>query len=275
MQICLWSIVAMSQAAITTSSGFYATRALLGVLEGGFIPDLILFLSYFYTSKELPVRLSFFWTSLSITGIISSLLAYAIFHLEGAHGIAGWRWLFLLEGLITLVVGIVSIFMMPASAVQTKSWFRPNGWFSEREEKILVNRILRDDPSKGSMMNRKSITPKRLWRGLKDYDLWPVIISSPVTKKKTKTCPDLRTRNDRLYSSKSTGNVSDAHSTLHRIYHLHYQSSHNPTHSRPHYHALIFDLAIWETQPARSGRCASAGLDTTLPHFPCSLARPH
>lgn len=184
MQICLWSIVAMSQAAITGRAGFFATRALLGILEGGFIPDLILFLSYFYTSKELPIRLSFFWTSLSITGIISSLLAYAIFHLEGAHGVAGWKWLFLLEGLITLLIGIASFFMMPASAVQTKSWFRPKGWFTPREEAILVNRILRDDPSKGSMMNRKAITPRRLWRGLTDYDLWPVTIP-PITERGT------------------------------------------------------------------------------------------
>ncbi|OBT56275.1 hypothetical protein VE04_02501 [Pseudogymnoascus sp. 24MN13] len=171
MQICLWSIVAMSQAAMTSRSGFFATRALLGILEGGFIPDLILFLSYFYTSKELPIRLSFFWTALSVTGIISSLLAFGIFHLEGAHGVAGWKWLFLLEGLITFVIGVASFFMMPASAVQTTTWFRPKGWFTDREEAILVNRILRDDPSKGSMMNRKAITPRRLWRGLTDYDL--------------------------------------------------------------------------------------------------------
>lgn len=56
---------------------------------------------------------------------------------------------FLIEGLITLSVGIASFFLMPASAVQTKTWFRPNGWFSDREVAIVVNRVLRDDPSKG------------------------------------------------------------------------------------------------------------------------------
>jgi hypothetical protein len=66
--------------------------------------------------------------------------------------------------------------MMPASAVQTKTWFRPNGWFSEREEAIVVNRVLRDDPSKGDMHNREALTPRRLWEALKDYDLWPLYI---------------------------------------------------------------------------------------------------
>jgi hypothetical protein len=111
---------------------------------------------------------------LSVTGIVASLLAFAIFHLEGHNGIAGWRWIFLLEGALTLILGIVSFFMMPASAVQTKKWFRPNGWFTDREVAIVVNRVLRDDPTKGSMMNRQPITFLRLWRGITDYDLWPL-----------------------------------------------------------------------------------------------------
>lgn len=104
---------------------------------------------YFYTAKELPIRLSWFWTSLNATAIIISLLASGLLHLDGVGGHAGWRWLFLIEGLITLVVGIASFFLMPASATQTKTWFRPKGWFNDREVKIVVNRVLRDDPSKG------------------------------------------------------------------------------------------------------------------------------
>lgn len=94
--------------------------------------------------------------------------------MRGVAGLAGWRWLFLIEGLITLLIGLASFFMMPASAVQTKTWFRPKGWFTDREVKIVVNRVLRDDPSKGDMHNRQAITPRRLWNAAKDYDLWPL-----------------------------------------------------------------------------------------------------
>ncbi|KAK0619637.1 major facilitator superfamily domain-containing protein [Immersiella caudata] len=174
IQIVLWSVVAISQCALTGRTSFLATRSLLGLLEGGFIPDIVLWLSYFYTSRELPIRLSYFWTSLSVTGIITSLLAFALLHLRGVNGWGGWRWLFLVEGIITLAVGLVSFFMMPASAVQTKAWFRPNGWFTDRELGIVVNRVLRDDPSKGDMHNRQAITLPRLWEALKDYDLWPL-----------------------------------------------------------------------------------------------------
>ncbi|KAB5576337.1 major facilitator superfamily domain-containing protein [Coniochaeta sp. 2T2.1] len=176
IQIVLWSIVAMSQCALTGRASFLATRVLLGLLEGGFIPDIVLWLSYFYTSRELPIRLSYFWTSLSVTGILTSLLAFGLLHLRGVNGWGGWRWLFLIEGLITLIVGVASFFLMPASAVQTKTWFRPNGWFTDREVSIVVNRVLRDDPSKGDMNNRQAITPKRLWETVKDFDLWPLYI---------------------------------------------------------------------------------------------------
>jgi len=71
------------------------------------------------------------------------------------------RWLFLIEGIITLAVGIASFFLMPASAVQTKAWYRPNGWFTDREEKIVVNRVLRDDPSKGKSASRSAPSQSR------------------------------------------------------------------------------------------------------------------
>jgi hypothetical protein len=71
---------------------------------------------------------------------------------------------------------------VPASICQTQGWLRgKNGWFNEREETILVNRILRDDPSKGDMNNRQAITWDRLWKCLKDYDLWPLYLVGLTT----------------------------------------------------------------------------------------------
>lgn len=174
IQITLWSLVAAYQSQLAGKSSFLTTRVLLGILEGGFIADIVLWLSYFYTGKELPLRLSFFWTSGSVTRVLTSLLAFGLLHMRGIQGWEGWRWMFLIEGLFTLSIGIASFFLMPASPVQTKTWFRPNGWFTDREEQIIVNRVLRDDPSKGDMNNREAISVQMLWSAIMDYDLWPL-----------------------------------------------------------------------------------------------------
>jgi hypothetical protein len=141
------------------------------------IPDTILFLSYWYKSKELPVRLSFFWMSFQGTSIIGAFLAYGFLRLRGLGGRPGWAYLFAFEGMITGLIGVFAAFYMPPSPCQTAGIFRgKKGWFSEREEKIMVNRIIRDDPSKGDMHNRQAISFKYLWESFLDYDMWPIYL---------------------------------------------------------------------------------------------------
>ncbi|KAF2446798.1 MFS general substrate transporter [Karstenula rhodostoma CBS 690.94] len=177
IQMVSWSLVASMQAFLSGRKSFFACRALLGLIEGGFIPDNILYLSYFYTGLELPARLSWFWVSYQSTQIVSAFFAFGILRLRGHNGMSGWRWLFALEGMLTGLIGIISYFYLPPSPTQTASKFRgKDGWFNEREEKIMVNRILRDDPSKGDMHNRQALSPKMLWECLKDYHMWPVFI---------------------------------------------------------------------------------------------------
>lgn len=160
------------------------------MVEGGFIPDNILYLSYWYTGHELPVRLSFFWVAYQSTSIISAFMAFGILHMAGIGGLEGWRRLFALEGTLTGCIGIVSYFYLPPSPTQTASKFRgKDGWFSEREEKIMVNRVLRDDPSKGDMHNRQALSLEMFWHCLCDVHMWPIYLlglswllpSTPVT----------------------------------------------------------------------------------------------
>ncbi|TFK70418.1 MFS general substrate transporter [Pluteus cervinus] len=173
-QMMLWSTVAFSQFWLSGRGSFLATRFLLGFLQGGFIPDVILYLSYFYNSRELPIRLAFFWVSNYVADMISAFLATGILKMAGLGGKAGWRYLFLLEGLLTFLVGTITWFMMPPGPTQTRAWFRPKGWFTEREEVIMVNRVLRDDPSKSDMHNRQGMTIRMIWRSLKDWRMWPI-----------------------------------------------------------------------------------------------------
>lgn len=142
---------------MTNRTSFYITRALIGAFEGGFIPGTILFATYFYTSKELSIRLAAFWSTLNVARVISALLAAGILELRGTSGKPGWFWLFLIEGILTFVIGIIvrfhtpsfamsheltcaqSFFYLPSSPTSTSGviWRKP--WYTEREEIIMIN----------------------------------------------------------------------------------------------------------------------------------------
>lgn len=156
IQIMLWSVVTFSQFFLKGKTSFYVTRCVIGLLEGGFIPDMVLYLSYFYTSAELPIRLACFWVANSSADICGAFIAYGLLRLRGHNGKFGWQYLFLVEGLVTFAIGAFSFVYLPASPTQTKSFLTPNGWFTEKEEIILVNRVLRDDPSKGDSKSPSS-----------------------------------------------------------------------------------------------------------------------
>lgn len=174
IQIIIWSICAGGQFFMQSRAGFFACRFFIGLFMGGFIPDSILYISYYYTSTEMPLRLSLFWFTDYMSGVIASFIAYGVFHMNNVAGREAWRWLFLIEALISIVIGFLSFFFLVPGPTQTKSRLSPNGYFTEREERIITNKVLRDDPSKSGMHNRQAITPKMLWQSLSDYDLWPI-----------------------------------------------------------------------------------------------------
>lgn len=177
LQMVAWSFIASLQSTLTGRWSFWITRALIGICEGGFIPTVVLYLSYFYNSAELPIRLSYFWLTKELSDMISALMAFGILHMRGLFSIAGWRWLFAIEGIITGLIGGISYYYLPPSPTQTASKFRgEKGWFSVAEEKIMVNRILRDDPSKGDMHNREALTLSMIWHCLTDYHMWPIYL---------------------------------------------------------------------------------------------------
>ena len=175
-QLVLWSAFSAAQFGMRGRAQFLFFRAMIGGLQGGFIADVILYLSYFYKKTELPFRLACFWQALYLTDLLAPLMSFGILRMRGLGGYAGWRYLFLIEGLFTLVIGLFSFVMMPAAPTKTKTWFWRNGWFTEREEEIMVNRVIRDDPGKGGMHNRQGLTLKALWKSLLDYDLWPLYL---------------------------------------------------------------------------------------------------
>lgn len=88
-----WGTASWAQSWMHDRTSFYLGRAAIGFCEGGFIPGVILFATYFYTSKELSIRLAAFWSSLNVARVISALLAAGILEMRGIGGKPGWFWL--------------------------------------------------------------------------------------------------------------------------------------------------------------------------------------
>jgi hypothetical protein len=105
-------------------------------------------------------------------GVISALLAAGLLEMRGVGGHPGWFWLFLLEGLLTLILGIVSFLYLPTSPTGTKSPLWRKSWYSPREETIMINRILRDDPAKGLTNLYEPATFKDIKAAWGDKSMW-------------------------------------------------------------------------------------------------------
>jgi MFS family permease len=92
---------------------FVAVRALLGCAEGGLLPGMVLYLSQFYKRTELAVRIGIFYTAASLSGAFGGLLARGLSAIGPRGGLEGWRWIFIIEGLLTALCGVLSIFALP------------------------------------------------------------------------------------------------------------------------------------------------------------------
>jgi MFS family permease len=117
MYICgavvIWGSISAATAAVKTYGQLLAVRAILGIAEAVFFPGAIYYLSAWYTKTELGKRIAGLYIAQQVGNAFGGLFAAAIFQLDGAHGIAGWQWLFIIEGSATVGIGVICAFFMP------------------------------------------------------------------------------------------------------------------------------------------------------------------
>ncbi|TGO44807.1 hypothetical protein BCON_0459g00010 [Botryotinia convoluta] len=146
-QLLAWGLVATFQAFIKNKSGFLATRFLLGLCESGFIPGTLWYLTKWYTKRELGKRTVLFFIGSYTANLLNGLIAYGLLRLRGRAGLTGWQWLFLIDGLATLTVGIATLFLLPRDPSRGNSIIKlPLSSFTPRESEILLGRLVRDNP---------------------------------------------------------------------------------------------------------------------------------
>lgn len=146
--------------------GIVACRVLLGVFEAGFFPASTYLLGEWYCRFELQWRLSLFFSAASMAGGFSGLLAFALEKMDGLGGLSGWRWIFIMEGIVTVVVGAAVPWVLPDSPASAH--------FLTPEEKVFIKTRLEEDSgtSSGRVQTAEPFQWKFVTAALLDWKLW-------------------------------------------------------------------------------------------------------
>jgi len=116
----LWGLTTALQGLVTTYGGLITARFFLGLFEAGLLPGILLVTSRFYKRDQIQFRMTLMFTSVSLAGAFSGLLAFAILGLEGRAGYKGWQWIFILEGITTVAFGLLSFFVLPRTPTSSR-----------------------------------------------------------------------------------------------------------------------------------------------------------
>lgn len=153
-----WAVISASFIFVKSPTAFYVLRFLLGAAEAGFAPGVILYLTYWYPSARRAKALSIFFMAIPLAGILGGPLSGWIMHsLQGTMALTGWKWLFLLEAVPSLVLGIVILFYLDNGIASAK-------WLTEAEKRLLARNVEGDNAHKTAHGSIKAfIGDRRLW----------------------------------------------------------------------------------------------------------------
>ncbi|KAG0645324.1 MFS transporter prlL [Hyphodiscus hymeniophilus] len=155
----MFGVVEVCQGLVQGYGGLLATRFFLGVFEAGMFPGCFYLIGMWYKRSEAQRRYSFFFSSTTLAGAFGGLLASAIGKMDGLRGCSGWRWIFILEGVLTCVVALFFFFLIP-SFPEDASWLTP-------EERSYVKARLQVD--QGRSAAERKITLRDVGKVFKDY----------------------------------------------------------------------------------------------------------
>jgi MFS family permease len=147
----LWGVASVAMMAMHSATDFYVLRALLGAAEAGFFPGVLLYLTYWVPANRRARFTSVFMLSIAVTGIVGSPVAGVVMSaLDGAGGLRGWQWLFLLEGAPSCVLGVVA-YRLLSDKPETAQWLTA----SERAD--IAADLASEDRAAGSRHSRFSV----------------------------------------------------------------------------------------------------------------------
>ncbi|KAL8887515.1 MAG: hypothetical protein Q9192_006314 [Flavoplaca navasiana] len=166
----IWGVISAATAAAENFGGLLAIRFFLGFVEAAYFPGCLFFLSSWYTRKELGFRTAILYSGSLLSGAFSGLITAGITGgMDGKRGLRAWRWLFIIEGVITIVIAFAAYFVLP-------NFPRTTTWLTEDEKQLAIWR-LDEDIGEDDWTGSKNQT---FWNGMKlafqDIKMWNLMV---------------------------------------------------------------------------------------------------
>ncbi len=152
-----WGIITVLVGLVHTSRQFYAARFLLGMAEAGFFPGIIVYLTHWFRHEDRAKAIAVFMTAIPLSNIFGSPLAGQILKIHW-HGLQGWRWLFILEGIPAFVFGVVTLFYLT-------DWPKQASWLTKEECDWITGELEQEKQRKSAL---RSYT---IWQALTNRDV--------------------------------------------------------------------------------------------------------
>ena len=149
-----WGLATILTGFVHTARQFYATRLLLGVAEASFFPGIIVYLTHWFRSSDRAKAIAFFYAAVPAASVVGSLAAVWLLDIHW-RGIAGWRWIFIMEGILPIVLGIITIFYLTDRPNQAR-------WLPEDERNWISGELEAETQAK------KKIRDYTIWQAFRD-----------------------------------------------------------------------------------------------------------
>ncbi|KAI0658144.1 MFS general substrate transporter [Cubamyces menziesii] len=170
-----WGIIATLMGLVKTYHQLLSLRVLLGIAEAGLPPGAFYFITMWYPRHMVQYRIGMFWGGATFAGAFSGLLAFAISFMSGKAGLLGWSWIFIIEGLITIVVAITAFFVL-VDLPDTATFLTPE----ERAyvvHKKSTHELIFAEYDNSSVGEEEHFELRQLWETLTD---WRVIVCALI-----------------------------------------------------------------------------------------------
>ncbi|KAI8996645.1 MFS general substrate transporter [Trametes punicea] len=158
----VWGIIMTLQGIVKTYPQLLALRICLGLAEAGLSPGILYYLTLWYPRFMLQYRIGLFWGGAAFAGAFSGLLAYGISFMSGTAGLLGWSWIFIIEGLISVVVGVIAYFLFVDYPHAAK-------FLTAGEKEILIHRQAYD---RSFAAENEEFAVQHILDALLDWQVW-------------------------------------------------------------------------------------------------------